>query len=118
MYCRNLVALFMPMTSTPVAMGSKVPACPTRLVLNFFLNCATTSWLVMPEGLSMMTKPSTVVILFRGYVERGMGQFRQWVDGYHEDEQFLHRAFELDPKDPQNFERFLRAHQQRKPVLE
>src|SRR5579862_2031323 len=46
----------MPTTRTPVAMGSRVPACPTRLVPARRRMRATTSWDVMPPGLSTMTR--------------------------------------------------------------
>src|SRR5262245_650977 len=42
----------------PVAIGSSVPRCPTRLVFSSFLTRCTTSWEVMPPGLSMMRIPS------------------------------------------------------------
>ncbi len=47
----------MPSTSTPVAIGSKVPAWPTLRVPARRRVRPTTSWLVQPCGLSMMTRP-------------------------------------------------------------
>ena len=44
---RILVARSMPMTSTPVAIGSSVPACPTRRVPKMRRQRPTTSWLVI-----------------------------------------------------------------------
>src|SRR5437868_14762395 len=54
------------MTRTPVAIGSRVPACPTRRVPASRRIRATTSWEVRPAGLSTMTSPEDgllVVIL-------------------------------------------------------
>ena len=48
----NFVARPMPTTSTPLALGSKVPACPTRFSPNARRTRDTTSWLVKPSGLS------------------------------------------------------------------
>jgi hypothetical protein len=50
----------MPTTSTPVAIGSSVPACPTLRVEKMRLHRPTTSWLVNPDGLSTTTKPASV----------------------------------------------------------
>src|SRR5512146_1070532 len=47
----------MPMTRTPVAIGSSVPAWPTRLVCARRRTRATTSWDVIPAGLSTMSRP-------------------------------------------------------------
>ena len=47
----------MPTTSTPVAMGSNVPECPTRRVPMMRRSLPTTSWLVIPAGLSTITTP-------------------------------------------------------------
>src|ERR1700761_2475247 len=49
----------MPMTSTPVAIGSSVPAWPTRRVRARRRTRATTSCEVMPPGLSTMTSPDS-----------------------------------------------------------
>ena len=46
------MARSIPTTSTPVAIGSSVPACPTLRVPKMRLHPTTTSWLVIPEGLS------------------------------------------------------------------
>src|SRR5450830_308390 len=51
----------MPSTSTPVAIGSSVPACPTLRVPARRRIRATTSWLVQPAGLSTTTSPSGAV---------------------------------------------------------
>src|SRR5271165_3050109 len=56
-YPSSLVAFFTPTTSTPVAIGSSVPACPTFLVPASRRTRATTSCDVMPPGLSTMTRP-------------------------------------------------------------
>ncbi|SKT91763.1 Uncharacterised protein [Mycobacteroides abscessus subsp. abscessus] len=53
-----LVARSIPMTSTPVAIGSRVPACPTLRVENILRQRDTTSWLVIPAGLSTITRPA------------------------------------------------------------
>src|SRR3954468_10477082 len=45
------------MTRTPVAIGSRVPACPTRRVPASRRIRATTSWEVRPAGLSTMNSP-------------------------------------------------------------
>src|SRR3954470_5873625 len=47
----------MPSTSTPVAIGSSVPACPTLRVPMIRRARATTSCDVMPAGLSTITRP-------------------------------------------------------------
>ena len=57
-YGSNFVATPTPKTKTPVAIGSNVPAWPTRLVFNFFRAIATTSWLVIPPTLFTKRKPS------------------------------------------------------------
>src|ERR1700690_2728698 len=56
-YPRSLVAFSTPTTRTPVANGSRVPACPTLLVPASRRIRATTSCDVMPPGLSTMTRP-------------------------------------------------------------
>jgi len=48
-------------SSTPVANGSSVPACPTRLILRTRRIQATTSCEVQPCGLSMFRMPFTFV---------------------------------------------------------
>ena len=55
---RIFVARSMPITSTPVAIGSRVPAWPTFRVPKMRLQRPTTSWLVMPAGLSTTTRPA------------------------------------------------------------
>src|SRR6476469_4779794 len=52
------VALLTPRTSTPVAIGSRVPACPTLRVPQSRRARPTTSWLVQPAGLSTTSRPS------------------------------------------------------------
>src|SRR6478735_12218854 len=49
----------MPSTRTPVAMGSRVPACPTFRVPARRRIRPTTSWLVHPCGLSTITSPES-----------------------------------------------------------
>src|SRR5580693_6164205 len=56
-YPSSLVAFSTPTTRTPVAIGSRVPACPTFLVPASRRIRATTSCDVMPPGLSTMTRP-------------------------------------------------------------
>ena len=51
------VAFSTPTTSTPVAIGSSVPACPTRRVPASRRTRATTSCEVRPAGLSTMSRP-------------------------------------------------------------
>src|SRR3954447_22225966 len=51
----------MPITSTPVAMGSRVPACPTFRVPASRRIRPTTSWLVHPCGLSTITSPESTL---------------------------------------------------------
>ena len=53
----SLVAFSTPRTSTPVAIGSSVPAWPTRRVPAMPRILATTSCEVKPDGLSTMTRP-------------------------------------------------------------
>src|SRR6478672_12308319 len=48
----------MPSTRTPVAIGSRVPACPTLRVAHSRRARPTTSWLVHPAGLSTTSSPS------------------------------------------------------------
>src|SRR5690242_12841311 len=48
----------MPSTSTPVAIGSRVPAWPTLRVPQMRRARPTTSWLVQPCGLSTTSRPS------------------------------------------------------------
>src|SRR6202034_338321 len=55
----SLVAFSTPMTRTPVAIGSSVPAWPTRRVWARRRIRATTSCEVMPPGLSTMTSPDS-----------------------------------------------------------
>ena len=57
--CMSRVARPTATTNTPVASGSRVPACPMRRSLNDLRNVFTTSWLVTPAGLSMSTRPCT-----------------------------------------------------------
>lgn len=57
------VARSTPITSTPVAIGSSVPACPTFRVPANHRSLATTPWEVMPSGLSTITRPSGPVPL-------------------------------------------------------
>src|ERR1700761_6587826 len=64
----------MPMTSTPVAIGSSVPAWPTRRVRARRRTRATTSCEVMPPGLSTMTRPDG----------HGGGRAVSWVPGRRE----------------------------------
>src|ERR1044072_251679 len=52
------VALPMRTSSRPVAHGSTVPACPTRRPRCSRRTAATTSWGVLPAGLSMRRMPS------------------------------------------------------------
>jgi hypothetical protein len=56
-YVSSLVAFSMPRMSTPVAIGSRVPPCPTRLVFAIRRIRDTTSCDVMPPGLSTTTSP-------------------------------------------------------------
>ena len=49
---KSFVASPIPTTSTPLALGSSVPACPTRFSPNTRRTRETTSWLVKPSGLS------------------------------------------------------------------
>ena len=57
-WCSNRVAAPTPSTSTPVAIGSSVPAWPTRRVRASRRIRATTSCDVSPAGLSTTTSPS------------------------------------------------------------
>ena len=57
--CIKRVARPTATTNTPVASGSRVPACPMRRSLKDLRNVFTTSWLVTPAGLSMSTSPCT-----------------------------------------------------------
>ena len=54
---RNFVPRFMPTMSTPVASGSRVPACPTRRVWKMRRSRPMTSCEVIPAGLSTITRP-------------------------------------------------------------
>src|SRR5436309_11195176 len=60
----------MPTTRTPVAIGSSVPAWPTRRVCASRRTRATTSCEVIPPGLSTMSRPDghaagrSVVVVF------------------------------------------------------
>ncbi len=56
-------------TSTPVAKGSSVPACPVRAGRTRHLTTSTASREVLPAGLSMVTTPESGVDVGR---ERGM----------------------------------------------
>src|SRR6476469_1583390 len=56
------VALLTPRTSTPVAIGSRVPAWPTLRVPHSRRARPTTSWLVQPAGLSTTSRPSGALI--------------------------------------------------------
>src|SRR5262249_22763839 len=47
-----------PMTSSPLAKGSRVPACPHRAPPSARRTASTTSWLVGPSGLSTRSRPS------------------------------------------------------------
>ena len=67
-YPSSLVAFSTPTTRTPVAIGSRVPACPTFLVPASRLIRATTSCDVMPPGLSTMTRPLSGLIRGRSFV--------------------------------------------------
>src|SRR5205085_1113567 len=62
----SLVAFSSPTTSTPVAIGSSVPAWPTRRVPASRRILATTSWEVQPEGLSAMISPLGAVTAASG----------------------------------------------------
>src|SRR3954468_15737780 len=46
-------------TSRPVANGSRVPRCPMLRSPKILRTCWTTSWEVMPAGLSTSSRPST-----------------------------------------------------------
>src|SRR5690242_11893039 len=65
------------MTRTPVAIGSRVPACPTRRVPASRRIRATTSWEVRPAGLSTMTSPEdgllVVILVVLGGLAVGVG---------------------------------------------
>src|SRR4051794_11983270 len=52
----------MPSTSTPVAIGSRVPAWPTLRVPASRRTRATTSWEVIPAGLSTTASPESVIL--------------------------------------------------------
>src|SRR5207248_7727197 len=54
---RSLVARPTPMTSSPVAIGSSVPAWPTFIVPRARRTRFTASWEVMPDGLSTNATP-------------------------------------------------------------
>ena len=51
-----------PTSSTPVASGSRVPACPTRRCPKIRRQRATTSWEVQPASLSTTTRPVTASV--------------------------------------------------------
>ncbi len=55
------MARSIPTTSTPVAIGSSVPAWPTLRVPNRRRHRPTTSWLVIPAGLSTTTRPAGLI---------------------------------------------------------
>src|SRR5207302_6646934 len=57
-YRSSRVARPTPSSSTPVAMGSRVPAWPTFFVPRSFRTPSTTSCDVMPAGLKATTSPS------------------------------------------------------------
>src|SRR5258707_8803024 len=57
----SLVAFSTPITRTPVAIGSRVPAWPTRRVPVSRLIRATTSCEVIPPDLSTMTNPDSII---------------------------------------------------------
>src|SRR5579863_3436754 len=61
-YPSRRVAFSTPTTRTPVAIGSRVPAWPTRLVPASRRIRATTSCDVIPPGLSTMTRPLGLLI--------------------------------------------------------
>src|SRR5215468_4450751 len=75
------VALPTPTTSTPVASGSSVPACPTRLVPVRRRSFATTSWEVHPAGLSMMSSPSAVWLVIETVLPVSRDTVGVWVTG-------------------------------------
>ena len=52
-------------TSTPVALGSRVPPCPTWRSSKRFRSIATTSWLVTPLGLSTTAMPCVIAGFLR-----------------------------------------------------
>src|SRR3954452_16742310 len=60
-----------PTSRTPVASGSSVPAWPTRRSPSWRRHTATTSWLVMPAGLSTTHRPWTGGGLRLGIVAPG-----------------------------------------------
>src|SRR3954471_3444977 len=60
-----------PTSRTPVASGSSVPAWPPRRSPSWRRHTATTSWLVMPAGLSTTQRPWTVGGLRRAIVASG-----------------------------------------------
>src|SRR5215207_1446518 len=57
-YPSSLVAFPIPMIKTPVAIGSRVPACPTLRVPASRRTRPTTEWDVHPAGLSITTSPA------------------------------------------------------------
>ena len=65
---RSLVEASIPRISRPVAIGSRVPACPTFLVPASLRTRETTSWLVIPPGLStsrmpeVLTRPRSLLV--------------------------------------------------------
>ena len=63
-YSQALAARPNKTTSTPVAMGSSVPVCPTFFVPNSFRTFQTTSCEVIPAGLSTSRMPSGSIIIF------------------------------------------------------
>src|SRR6185437_10243619 len=62
-YGRSRVARPTRSTRSPVANGSSVPPCPTRLTPSARRAIATTSWDVTPAGLSTSSRPSIAGIL-------------------------------------------------------
>ena len=59
------VAPSTPSTSRPVAIGSRVPACPILRVPRARRARATTSWLVIPPGLSTSRMPGLTAAISR-----------------------------------------------------
>ena len=59
------------MGKTPVALGSKVPACPTLLISKIFFNHESTWWDVGPEGLSRFIIP----LLINSFTLNSFGDF-------------------------------------------
>jgi hypothetical protein len=68
-----------PRTSNPVAIGSSVPACPTFRVPSDRRTTSTTSWEVIPDGLSTSTSPSGAGVI-DGYTVRGSAAMASFSD--------------------------------------